>query len=582
MCLTIKRFLESFVFPLLWVALFVLFQVSAKYHFFYMEQFQLFQFSSNYLKEYLFEVGGLVFYISNFLMQFYALNFLGATISSSLLTFIAYLSCKILDTSGKREYSYLGILPVIPFLVLHLLNYYNLAGTISFLLMLLAVLLTVKSKHENLVHIMILLSLILFWITGPFVYQYLLFMALLYAIKLEKRHFFDLCFVSMIMVFLGFVVFRLGMVADLSNIFMLDSFYQPRMEPPFFIYLPFIFFVGSVLFVWLITILSLQLKPIISYSITLLIVCLTGFVFLKNELPEQLKNNFLKELDYYSRTGQWDKILSKGEGKMDNHLYMNYINLALLKKGELTEEMFMYDQRNINSLMVTWDKTQLVSNLLSDIAFATGQIAFAQNMSFEALVNYESGVSGRCLQRLVETNLISGAYPVASKYLDILDKTLFYRKWAAEYRTILNTDINNEIKIMVDPRSSIDNLLGFDPLLQELINCIYSNPNNHSLIEFTKAYLMLSKDMSNIKRFVETFYGTETLPSLSKSLQEAVIVYSEHDPAYWVKYGISNDIINRFSSFKQLILENRGKTSIASTANRYYGDTFWYYYMFKA
>ena len=137
---------------------------------------------------------------------------------------------------------------------------------------------TVKSKHENLVHIMILLSLIL-WITGPFVYQYLLFMALLYAIKLEKRHFFDLCFVSMIMVFLGFVVFRLGMVADLSNIFMLDSFYQPRMEPPFFIYLPFIFFVGSVLFVWLITILSLQLKPIISYSITLLIVCLTGLSF---------------------------------------------------------------------------------------------------------------------------------------------------------------------------------------------------------------------------------------------------------------------------------------------------------------
>ncbi len=584
--MAIRRFPEFIVFILLWISFFIFFQISAQYHFFYMEQFQLFQFSSNYLKEYLFDVGGISFYFSNFLMQFYILNYLGAIISSFLLTIIAYLSYKILGTFGKKEFSYLGIISVIPFLVLHLLNYYNLAGTISFLLMLSAVLLTTKTKNANLYYIMIPLSLILFWITGPFVYQYLLLMAFMYAIKKEKRLFFGICFISVIMVFLGFMGFRLGVVEDLPNIFMLDSFYQPRMEPPFYIYLPFIFIVGSAFFIWVITILSLQPKPIVSISLTLLIVCSSTFIFLKKELPEQLENNFLKEMDYYSHTGQWDKILSKADGEMNNHLYMNYINLALLKKGELTEEMFIYDQRNVMSLMVSWDKSQLVSNLRSDIAFATGQIALAQNMSFEALVNYKGSVSGRCLQRLVETNLISGAYSVASKYLDILDQTLFYHKWAREYRTYLNADAktgtSKDSKILVDSRSSIDNLLGFDSTLQELMNCIYTNPDNNSVIEFTQAYLMLSKDINNIKRFIETFYGTETLPKLSKSLQEAVIIYSENDPDYWGRYGVSDEIINRFSSFKRLILDNKGKTSIASTVNRYYGDTFWYYFMYKS
>jgi hypothetical protein len=45
-------------------------------------------------------------------------------------------------------------------------------------------------------------------------------------------------------------------------------------------------------------------------------------------------------------------------------------------------------------------------------------------------------MSGRELSRLVETNLITGQYEVALKYISLLEHTLFYRSWAKQMRQL--------------------------------------------------------------------------------------------------------------------------------------------------
>ena len=92
----------------------------------------------------------------------------------------------------------------------------------------------------------------------------------------------------------------------------------------------------------------------------------------------------MKELDYYARTEQWDKIVESSQGSLTNYLNMCFLNLALSQKGELADRLFSFDQRGPQGIMVGWNKTEQISSLLSDIAFCHGNPAMAQEMAFEA------------------------------------------------------------------------------------------------------------------------------------------------------------------------------------------------------
>ena len=75
--------------------------------------------------------------------------------------------------------------------------------------------------------------------------------------------------------------------------------------------------------------------------------------------------------------------------------------------------------------------------IVSDIALQLNWTNISQRVAFDAMEyipNYNK--SGRSLKRLVETNIICGHYDVARKYIDILENTTFYRKWAQSMRPL--------------------------------------------------------------------------------------------------------------------------------------------------
>ena len=119
---------------------------------------------------------------------------------------------------------------------------------------------------------------------------------------------------------------------------------------------------------------------------------------------------------------------------------MCHLNMALANKGELSDKMFNFDQRGPQGLLVQWNKSENISCMLSDIYFTMGATASSQEMAFEGYVSAMEDGNPRMLKRLVQTNLIYGTYPVAEKYISILEKTYAYRDWAQSQRKYLYND----------------------------------------------------------------------------------------------------------------------------------------------
>lgn len=154
------------------------------------------------------------------------------------------------------------------------------------------------------------------------------------------------------------------------------------------------------------------------------------------------------ECDMLMRLGAWSDMIEK-------YRYPNSVTVASAVKvasyetgqmgrTELFASMVVPEELQTpaifssNGLHMRVNFESLVAAfMVSDIAMLMNMPTVAQRSAFEAMEfipNYNK--SGRALKRLVETNLITGNYQVALKYLDILEETANYNKWAQEMRPL--------------------------------------------------------------------------------------------------------------------------------------------------
>ncbi|MEG1523204.1 MAG: DUF6057 family protein [Bacteroidales bacterium] len=566
------------------ICLFAGMQYYGKYHFFFIEQHQLFRYSFFYLREHLFEIGGVASLSADFLMQFYYVPFLGALISTLLLTSVGWCCWKLLQKQHVSEaFSYSGICVILPFILLHLSNHYLLSGSIAFLMMLVSLLLTISADDKTKAAMIPILAPLLYVAAGPVAFFYLLFGAIGYWRLFNRRTVAGWLTGCAATALLAFVSYRMGWTGSIRQTWLPYFYFEPRLQPDYLLFLPywilgFLLMAGSLLCQHTIR------SPFARGGIALAMVALLLFS-LRSPLKDVRKDARLKKLDYYAQTGQWEAIKEELKGTVSNKLYMNYLNLALVKQGRLSKELFDFDQRSTESLWVKWNKASHVSALLGEIGYNCGQIAYAQRMIFESSLGCRSAMSGRHLQYLVKTNLIFGNYPVAEKYIRILGQTLFYKKWADKYRGYLYDDsrvlADSELGVLRKGLPESEELISETLITDHLREILKKNPGNRQVADYLGSYLLLSKELPALKDFIETYYGTEVLPVLPQSMQEAVMVYADNDPDYRKRYAISQHTVARYKKCAALLHANEGNRDIASIVNSEFGNTFWYYLIFK-
>lgn len=572
----------------LFVALFVFLQEYSKYHFYFIEQSQLFQATWEYISAKLAIPGGFALVLSEFLVQFFILPYTGAAITSGLLV-VAGLGIRdivrkiVPDTTLFLLY----LVPVALLMFVHFDFNYLVFGTVAFDIMLLAVCLCLHIPNDKWRMVLeILLTPVLYGLLGAVA---LLFAVLVAVYELLNRtpewYWTGLSCLGAVLCGICSVYF--AALGEYRFAFLPDAYYHTALVPKPVIYYSWISVIAVLLLAFVLKRKQKPVKkPVLVVGAVLQVVLL--FLLCWWGVPEygDKKSAKVKELDYYTRMEQWDHILEESEGPLTNYLNMCFLNLALAHKGELADKAFGFDQRGPQGLMVNWNRTEQISILLSEIAFAMGNSALAQQMAFEAYATAIGEGNPHALKILVQTNLIYGEYPVAEKYINLLENTFYYKTWAEKYRLFLyNDEAVGKDPVLGTMRRSLpkENYLSeIKGIENDLRTIAEANPSNRNAIQYLGVFYLLAKDMENFKRMIETYYGSQVLPALPKSFQEAVITLSEAEPDYWKRFDISPSVMQRFAEYKKQVLANRNnKSALPGLMRRAYGDTYWFYFMFK-
>ena len=569
-------------------ALFAFLQMCFEYHFYYIEQSQLFLFSEAYIRNKLLLPGGFSMLVAEFLVQFFIRPYVGALVTAVLLTGVGVCTAGIVKRIAPVSGLFiLYVLPMLALLFMHFDFNYRVQGTVCYLMMmaLLCGYMRIRNDLFRLVAGCVLVP-VLFWLAGSIAVLFAGMVCLFEGLRKTPKWYISLIGVAEVLL-LGVGTVYFSLMGEYRWVFGPDLYYHYTLHPKEIIYyswicLPLVFLVAF--FIRNKNSLSGK-KWRAGISCIAQLAMIAAVLWWGMPKYSDAKTLKLKKLDYFARTEQWDKTIEECKGKLTNFLYMCHLNMALANKGELSDKMFNFDQRGPQGLLVQWNKSENISCMLSDIYFTMGATASSQEMAFEGYVSAMEDGNPRMLKRLVQTNLIYGTYPVAEKYISILEKTYAYRDWAQSQRKYLYNDevvesdpILGTRRRMLPDRNSLAMIKG---LAGDLALFLEKGPANSAALQYLGAMYLLAKDLEGFIALVEKYYGTEFLPVLPVHFQEAVIVMSEKEPDYWKRFNVSETIVARFTDYKKQVLANRNNSAIAGLLNRSYGNTYWFYFMFK-
>ena len=297
------------------------------------------------------------------------------------------------------------------------------------------------------------------------------------------------------------------------------------------------------------------------------------------EAQEPLKTY---EFEYYVAREDWDGLIKACENSSWLPRTANYLNLALSRKGELAERLLDYDQRGPDAL-VFLTKDRAVDVAQAHLMMAMGNVGAAQDVAFNTL----SSLSGYCPEMLkinAQVELMRGSYDVADKYISLLEKSMFYRKWAKEQRRFLNDDAAIEADpLLGNGRKNLeaeDAFVMFSDPMSELFPILDANPGNERVLEYGLCYLLLSKDLNSVKHFIDDYYSSPDSPELPRIAQEAMVFYSEYsrnvegvEPFgmdWCYSHGVKPEVLERFKEYQKAAM-------LGPESLKRFRGTYWYY-----
>ena len=583
-----KEYIKKWESILLFIVIFAFLQGLYSYHFFYIEQFQLFQTTFSNFTEIISYPGGFAEYLSIFFVQFFIWSFAGPAIAAAFITIIYNVSSKILINTEKLSFFWIApgtIAQSCLFLCIHLNFYFQ--GILSFLICLIFLLVFLSTKTSYLRNIFVFISVpLLYWIAGS---VSILFAVCFSFAELSRKGYHRKEFYWLLLpVFASFICF-LGVLYSFSGDFRMsflpDMYYRHQLNPDASVYISWI-----LLIIW-ISVISLfkRIKTLGKkyFIVGIQLALLTSLFVWEIVSIGDRKFYTIMKLDYYAKNEQWNKIIQESnKEKTYNYLYLNYLNLALAQKGLLLHEMFRYNQHGILGLKVPPKDKRIIAALLSDISFCIGDIASSQQYAFEGCQASTGGGNGRLLKRLVQASIIYGNFEVANKYICILEHTWFYRDWASGQRKLLSLNSSHKIDEEIEKKrrclpvnESKEFVSDFPDILERLYEI---NPENTFDANYLQAFYLLSKDIKSFSFFLDKYRNRKIITdSLPRTSQQALLVFYESQPDQWEKVGISDEIIRLYNEYKSVLKKNYGDKQLKEIMEKRFGSTYWFYFQFN-
>lgn len=292
------------------------------------------------------------------------------------------------------------------------------------------------------------------------------------------------------------------------------------------------------------------------------------------------KASFL--IDRYARFEEWQKVLDIAQkGLPISNVVQCQVNRALYHAGYLCDEMFRMPQLfGSNGLFLDESVRSVYALQYSDLFFDLGLINESEHWAHEAIA--ARGDTAWNLQRLALVNLLKEKRYLAKKYLGMLHKTMWHRKWAEEYQKYLSygndfwaqpkfqylKSIMPESDFLVSPTEP-------KLCLEELLK----NTKNKMAYEYFMACCLLDGRISPFMKHLQLL-NSFNYTKIPRHFEEAMLIYNQITAGKGISLPgktISELTIRRFADFNKIMAKyNKNKNAARSELVKY-RDTYWFY-----
>jgi hypothetical protein len=560
----------------------------------------IFLFDKTFLKEFLSYPGGPSELITQFFLQFFYFNLLGAFFLSAISLSIFVIIYMIIKKIGDFKYSLiLSFLPL-SFLLIVQNNYnYQLMITFKYLFALIFFLVYVKIPERYKVFF-IVLSCLIYYILGGWIYLFYVVLCVLHELFFFKH---PRKYIYAVLNSLVYLIYPYIAVRYLSMIYFKDAYlyimpdrlygWPFNFKPNLYFYLLFIS--PPVLLITLSdylkdtkaeikkrkvkkrkSLLSETYHPLIqSIFIILAAVLMLTFSFDRRDKKKI-------QIDYFAEQGRWNELLNLALKTEEYDLLVNFnVNRALYHTGQLLDYLFGYPQMMGTDGLFLENIPRYAAIPATDLYFDLGHIRAAEVIAYEGQTNFV--YHPRMLKMIVMTNIIDEKYVVAKKFLDLLNKSILHKKWVKHYRnylfneSLIKSDSLIQLKRKLMPKSDFFIAIS-DRADKNLIELLKENENNKMAFEYLMAYYLLEfwldDLLEHLGQFKELGYGR-----YPHYIEEALLSIELVEPSKKVKldYSISQQTIERFKQFNS-ILSSFGNEERAKEALQIgFYHTYWYY-----
>jgi hypothetical protein len=279
----------------------------------------------------------------------------------------------------------------------------------------------------------------------------------------------------------------------------------------------------------------------------------------------------------------WDGMIRQQERVQSaNIVDQYYYNLALAEKGELCSRMF-FGRQSSGSMSLTLKRDDEQSFRSMYFYYTVGLTAEAHHLAYEQLVQH--GYRPETVKMLIKTELISGNFKIAARYINVLKKTLHYRTWVEKFEKMLfkpelvNSDPELGEKVKLVPKNDFfiytDDFRNIEILL-------LGNPDNRIAFEYKIAKLLLEKDLMAVGSEIKNLKGLG-YSHIPRHMEEAVVSLVNITGEFPDLGGlsISKETEQRFFRYFSDLKAFKGNRGLIekgiSKADK---NTFWYYLQF--
>ncbi|MCP4610930.1 MAG: hypothetical protein GY845_19665, partial [Planctomycetes bacterium] len=287
-------------------------------------------------------------------------------------------------------------------------------------------------------------------------------------------------------------------------------------------------------------------------------------------------------IDHYARFEEWEKVLDIAQkGLPISNIVQCQVNRALYHTGNLCDKMFSMTQLfGSDGLFMAESMRGRFALQHSDVFFDLGLINESEHWAYEAITI--NGDTAWNLQRLVLIYLMEEKRDIAEKYLTMLQKTIWHKAWAKQYRTYLSESdefwAHPPIQYLKSTMPQSDFLVS--PTEPELcLEKLLENKKNKMAFEYFMAYCLLE---GQVGRFIEHIHRLNYFdyPKIPRHFEEAILIYNQLTGGKSITLPgkeISEEKIRKFDDFNRIMAKhNRNKEAARRELNKY-RDTYWFY-----